>query len=239
MTAPRRDERSPLRVLILQHEEPTPPGLVDEWLEGHHADVEVLRIDLDEPGVEPSRYELIVSLGSEFGAHDDSLEFVRRETEFLREALAADVAILGLCFGGQMLAKVLGGGVHRATQPEIGWLQVHTHDPDLVPRGPWLQWHFDVMTVPPAATIVAESSAGVQAFVSGRNLGLQFHPEITPAIIDGWVSGFRHKLAAQGVDPDALLEQTRLQAYENRQAAFQLFDAYLERVAGLASRSTT
>ncbi|HEY7044476.1 MAG TPA: type 1 glutamine amidotransferase [Nocardioidaceae bacterium] len=233
------DERGALRVLVLQHEEPTPPGLVSDWLDTLGAETDVLRIDLEEPPAEPDRYDLIVSLGSEFGAYDDSLEFVRRETRFLDAAIEADVAILGLCFGGQMLARVLGGDVRRAARAEIGWIQVHTHDPELVPEGPWFQWHFDVMTAPPGATVLAESPAGLQAFVSGRNLGLQFHPEVTPGIVDDWVSDFRYKLAGEGVDPDALLEQTRQRAPENRRATFQLFDAYVERVAALASWSST
>src|SRR5947208_3497817 len=88
-----------LRALILQHEEPTPPGYVTEWLKGHGAEMEVLRIDLEEPQVDPSRYDLIVSLGSEFAAYDDSHEFVRREARLMRVAIDADVPILGLCFG--------------------------------------------------------------------------------------------------------------------------------------------
>ena len=230
-------DRQARRVLILQHEEPTPPGLVTEWLETIGAETDVLRIDLEEPAVEPSRYDFVVSLGSEFGAYDDSLEFVRREARFIEQAIKADVAILGLCFGGQMLARVLGGDVRRAARPEIGWIPVDTREPDLVSGGPWFQWHLDAMTAPPGATVLAEGPVGLQAFAYGRNLGLQFHPEVTPAIVDDWVSDFRHKLAGAGIDPDALLEETRLRAQENRLAAFRLFDAYLERVATLESRS--
>src|SRR5262249_4643253 len=98
---------------------------------------------------------------------------------------------------------------------------------------------FDVMTAPPHAHVLAESPAGTQAFASGRNLGLQFHPEVTLAIVHDWVSASRSKLAIEGVDPDALLEQTRLRADENRRMALQLFDAYLAQVAGLAPWSMT
>ena len=56
--------RAPLRALILQHEEPTPPGHVAEWLEGHGAEMDVFSIDLDETKDDPADYDLIVSLGS-------------------------------------------------------------------------------------------------------------------------------------------------------------------------------
>jgi GMP synthase-like glutamine amidotransferase len=226
-----------LRALVLQHEEPTPPGLVSEWLANHGAEMDVLRIDLEEPAIDLGRFDLIVSLGSEFAAYDDSQVFVRRESRLLREALDADVPILGLCFGGQMLARVLGGDVRRGAEAEIGWLPVRTRDAELVPEGPWFQWHFDVMTAPPGATVVAESDIGVQAFVVGRHLGLQFHPEVTPEIMDDWIRTYRHELDGEGVDPDGLLEQTSQHAEDSRRTSLQLLEAYLDRVAKLTSRS--
>jgi GMP synthase-like glutamine amidotransferase len=68
--------RGALRALVLQHEEATPPGHVTEWLGGHGAEMDVFRIDLDEPKADPEDYDLIVSLGSEFAAYDDSHRFV-------------------------------------------------------------------------------------------------------------------------------------------------------------------
>ena len=239
MSSPASAGVGALRALILQHEEPTPPGHVTEWLQGHGAEMEVLRIDLEDPQVDPGSYDLIVSLGSEFAAFDDSHEFVRREAKFMRRAIDADVPILGLCFGGQMLARVLGGDVYRGSASEIGWLPVRTNDPSLVPQGPWFQWHFDVITAPPGATVIAETDLGTQAFVAGRGLGLQFHPEVTPEIMDEWVRAYRHELDAEGVDPDALLEETNRRAHESKRTSWRLLEGYLNRVAGLGSRATT
>ena len=224
-----------LRALIVQHEEPTPPGLVTEWLEHHDAESEVWRIDLDDREADPRPYDLVVSLGSEFAAYDDSHAFVRREAQLMRRALDEDVPVLGLCFGGQMLARVLGADVRRGAQAEIGWLTVRTRDPDLVPEGPWFQWHFDVFATPPGTTLVAETDLGAQAFVAGRNLGLQFHPEVTPAIMDDWVRVYRHELDADGVDPDALLEETNRRAAESRRFSWQLLETYFDDVARLSA----
>jgi GMP synthase-like glutamine amidotransferase len=224
---------APLRALILQHEEPTPPGHVTEWLASHDASVETFRIDIDDREVDPTGYDLIVSLGSEFAAFDDSKPFVPREARLMRTAIEADVPVLGLCFGGQMLARALGGTVFRGTESEIGWLPVRSKDPELVPEGPWFQWHFDSFTVPPGATAIAVSDVGPQAFVAGRSLGLQFHPEVTTEIMDDWVREYRHELDADGVDPDALLEETKRRATESRRMAWQLFERFLSDVAGL------
>jgi GMP synthase-like glutamine amidotransferase len=223
-----------LRALILQHEEPTPPGHVTGWLDEHGAAVDTLRIDIDEHEPDPTAYDLVVSLGSEFAAFDDTKPFVPRESRLMRRAVDADVPVLGLCFGGQLLARVLGGEVFRGTRSEIGWLPVRTEDPALVPAGPWFQWHFDTFTVPPGARVVAETDVGPQAFVAGRSLGLQFHPEVTTAIMDEWVRVYRHELDADGVDPDALLEETKRRAAESERLAWQLFERYLTEVAGLS-----
>jgi GMP synthase-like glutamine amidotransferase len=231
------NEPASLRALILQHEEPSPPGHVTEWLAGHDARVETFRIDIDDREVDPTGYDLIVSLGSEFAAFDDSKPFVPREAKLMRTAIDADVPVLGLCFGGQMLARVLGGEVFRGPQSEIGWLPVRSQDPELVPDGPWFQWHFDSFTLPPGATQIAESDVGPQAFVAGRSLGLQFHPEVTTQIMDDWVRAYRHELDGDGVDPDELLEETKQRATESKRMAWQLFERYLNDVAALSEEA--
>lgn len=226
-----------LRALIIQHEEPTPPGHVAEWLDRHHASVDTFRIDIEAREVDPTGYDLIVSLGSEFAAFDDSKPFVPREARLMRQAVDADVPVLGLCFGGQMLARVLGAEVFRSSDSEIGWLPVRSSDPSLIPEGPWFQWHFDTFTAPPGSTVIADTDVGPQAFVAGRSLGLQFHPEVTPEIMGDWVRAYRHELDADGVDPDALLEETKRRGPESRRIALQLLERYLSDVAGLAPRA--
>jgi GMP synthase-like glutamine amidotransferase len=227
------------RALIVQHEAPTPPGLVSAWLAQRAARVDVLRIDLEDRVPDPRDYDLIVSLGSEFPAYDDSVPFIGRETKLIKDAAAADVPFLGLCFGGQLMARVLGGRSFRAERSEIGWLPVRSNDPQLVSEGPWFQWHFDSFTLPPGAKLIAETDIGPQAYVIGRSLGLQFHPEVTPEIMAAWVSAYRHELDAEGVDPDALLEETGRRATRARANAERLLDSYLENVARVTMRPVT
>jgi GMP synthase-like glutamine amidotransferase len=170
-----------------------------------------------------------VSLGSEFAAFDDTKPFVPREAALMRRAVEEDVPVLGLCFGGQMLARVLGADVYRSEDAEIGWLPVRSRDPGLVPEGPWFQWHFDTFTTPPGAEVIAETDVGPQAFVAGKSLGLQFHPEVTQEIMDEWVRVYRHELDGDGVDPDELLAETHRRIAESNRMARRLMDAFLDR----------
>jgi len=196
------------------------------WLSEQGAVVDTLRIDEDDRLVDPRQYDLIVSLGSEFAAFDDSIPFVPREALLFEDAIEGDVPILGLCFGGQMLSRVLGGRVYRSEKCEIGWLPVRSNDPDLVSEGPWFQWHFDVFTAPPGADVLAVTDIGAQAFVAGRSLGLQFHPEVTPAIMEEWVRVYPHELRAEGVDPKGLLAETRRRAADAKRATWRLLDRF-------------
>jgi GMP synthase-like glutamine amidotransferase len=225
------DHRSGVRALILQHEDPTPAGHFTDWLAERGGDGEVYRIDLRERAVDPTAFDMIVSLGSEFAAFDDSKPFVRREAELLDRAVDAGTPVLGLCFGGQLLARVLGGRGFRADRSEIGWLPVRSRNPDLVPEGPWFQWHFDSFTLPEGSELMAESDVGPQAFVAGNHLGLQFHPEVTVDVMEEWVRVYRHELDADGVDPDALLEETKRRAADSKRMAWQLFDRFADRIA--------
>ena len=226
-----------IRALIVQHEEPTPPGLLFEWLEKEQALVEIHRIDLETNVPDAREYDLIASLGSEFPAFDDSVPFIHRESQLIREAVAADVPVLGLCFGGQLMARVLGGKSFRAERSEIGWLPVRTMDPELIDEGPWFQWHFDTFSLPPGATLLADTEVGPQAYMIGRNLGLQFHPEVTPEIMDSWVQSYRHELDGDGVDPDALLEETYRRAPEVRRRTERLFSRFLNGIARVDSEA--
>jgi GMP synthase (glutamine-hydrolysing) len=222
----------PWRALVIQHEKPTPAGLANEWLAERGVEVETLRIDEQDPhDLDPRDYGMIVSLGSEFPAYDESIRWIDHEADLFRQAVDADVPILGLCFGAQLLARVLGGRVFPAEREEIGWLPVKTRDPELIPEGPWFQWHFDAFTSPPGSQVIATTDVGDQAYVVGRSLGVQFHPEVTPKIMESWVRAYSHELEEHGVDPEGLLQETNERREVTRETAWKLFDRFTERIA--------
>lgn len=217
-----------MRALVVQHGRGEPAGHVSAWLGEREVAEELWRIDRDHRGLDPTAYDLVVALGSEHAAYDDSLPWLASEIRLLRGAFDAGVPVLGICFGAQLLARALGGRALPARRPEIGWVRVTTRAPALVPSGPWLQWHYDTFAVPPGASLLAESPAGPQAFTIGRSLGVQFHPEVTPRIVESWVAGAGDRLVRDGVDPGRLLAETRERAGENRERAWRLLDAFAE-----------
>jgi GMP synthase-like glutamine amidotransferase len=222
-----------VRALILQYDADAPAGLVSAWLEDHGAEQDVYRIDGDGANRDPRAYDLIVSLGSAAAAYDDTVSWVPGQRAMLREAVKADVPVLGVCFGSQLLARALGGEALRASRAEVGWVSIRTRDAALIAGGPWFQWHYDTFTPPAGAVVLADSPAGPQAYTFGRSLGVQFHPEVTSEIVEGWVSVAGDQLARLGLDPGRLLAETGEREAENRSRAGRLMDVFASRVAGL------
>ena len=66
----------------------------------------------------------------------------------------------------------------------------------------------------------------VQGFASGPHMGLQFHPEVTPAIVDDWISVGGRDLDSQRLDAQAIRADTTRQAAQARVAAYTLFDTW-------------
>lgn len=225
------DAARPRRVLVIQHEDSAPGGYIDQWLEQRRAEEDVYRIGREQRELDPREYTMIVSLGSDLAAYDDSIPWLEEERELLQEATRADVPVLGICFGAQLLARVLGGSAFRSAVPEIGWRRLDSRDQAVISAGPWFQWHSDTFGPPPDSQLLADSAAGPQAYRRGRSLGVQFHPEVTPQIVEGWVAGYRGELDDQGVDPQRLMAETLARADRARAAAWRLFDGF----AALAS----
>lgn len=226
--------------LILQHGPSSPPGLFGEWAQRRGVPVELHRTfaDPDAPyegtpsGAMPSIDErsFVCCLGSKHSPLDRDVPVVAATLALVEQAVEQEVPVLGLCYGGQVLADVLGGEVEPAPEPELGWYAVDSDDPELVPDGPWLEWHYVRFTLPPGAQQLARSAVGVQAFASGPHLGTQFHPESTIEIVEQWARSDRERLERLGVtDAHQRLEAGRGHAEAARANAFQLFDGFWER----------
>jgi GMP synthase-like glutamine amidotransferase len=215
--------------LVLQHGVLGPPGLLGEWLSARGVPF-VVHEAWTRPLPDPSDFRFVASLGSERSVLDSEPAWIPAELEAVRSAVAAEVPVLGLCFGGQALSAALGGGVDRLPRCEIGWIPVES-DGGGVPAGPWLHWHDDLLRIPPGAQLLAHSPAGPAAFRHGPHLGVQFHPEATPGIVDGWARA-DERLADRGVTREELADQAARHAATARAAAFTLFDDWWARGPG-------
>ncbi len=116
------------RVLFVQHQDDCPPGHVGDRVRQRGAEVEVVRAQASHLP-DPRDFDLVVPLGCYDSAYDDSLPYLGRELDLLAAAVESDVPVFGICFGAQLLSRVLGGQVRPAPSgPEIGWITIDTAD---------------------------------------------------------------------------------------------------------------
>ncbi len=209
-----------MRALVLQHGPLAPAGLLADWMAEHRIDATVFRADEDAAWPTVTEFDMVACLGSRFDPGSDPDEpSVAGTLALVTRAIETDVPVLGLCFGGQVLAVALGGTVAPSPDPELGWIEVESDDPELIPTGPWLAWHRHRFTVPPAAEALARNAAAPQAFRLGPHLGTQFHPESTVEIVSGWAE-------RDGLDTSHLQVDAAQRATAARHA-HQLFDGFL------------
>jgi GMP synthase-like glutamine amidotransferase len=232
-----------MRALFVQHDHVSPVGPVGQrFVELGYALDELVVVPEDRfhtPAVEadfpdPTSYDVIVPMGAPWSVYDLATigAWVEPELALLRGAVSAGVPVLGICFGGQALAAALGGAVVPAEETEVGWTEIATEEPDLVEAGPWFEWHHDRWVAPPGARVLARTAAAEQAFVIGRSLAVQFHPELTPTMLEGWLAnGGALYLEEHGVDIEALVAQTDAMAPDAVRRAHRLVDRFLDQVA--------
>lgn len=236
-----------MRALFVQHDHVSPTGPVSDRLRERGFQVDEILVveqrNFTTPNVafefpDIDGYDVIVPMGAPWGAWDDACigNWLLPEIAWIRAAIDRDIPVLGICFGGQLMARALGGTVTRAPKAEIGWTSLHTDDASLVASGPWFQFHYDRWTVPPGATELARNSAASQAFTFGRSLALQFHPELTAKTLQGWLDeGGQSEVVADGQDPHLLLEHTRAEEPLAIARTVCLVDAFVDRIALLGA----
>lgn len=230
-------------VLFIVNDPVAPPAMLGEVFADLGYDTDQFLVvppdQVAEPGIDvafpdPLDYDVVVPLGARWAAYDERLldTWVADEMTLVRAADAAGVGVLGVCFGGQLVAQAHGGTVSRSTAPEIGWRPVDSDAPLVVPAGPWFQWHFDRFELPPGATRLARNDSATQAFTVGRTMGLQFHPELDGPLLEAWIDNDGAEAVALGLDLDGMRADTaRLQA-DARDRLNSLVKGFLDVVVG-------
>ncbi len=223
-----------MRVIVIRHHAEDSPGFIAEAFASRGAELSTHLFPGEGALPALDGVDHVVVLGAIPSVNETGPPslWIKQELAWLRAADAAGVPVLGICFGAQALCAALGGEVEQAPEKEIGWRMIDSTDPALIPAGPWLEFHGDRCLPPPDAKVLATNQVGVQAFVIGRHLAVQFHPEVDGAQLRAWLDGSgRAEAAAAGQDPEAFLAQTIAEEPAARARAATLVETAL-RLAG-------
>jgi GMP synthase-like glutamine amidotransferase len=197
----------PMRVLIVQNYEKTGLGLVGTALQEAGAEIDIRQpYEGDALPADSAGHDALVMLGGGQNAlADDAYPYFPALLDLTRDFAARDRAVLGICLGGQLMARAFGGENRIGGATEFGWRQValtpDAQDDAVLGALPGsfriFQWHDDTFTLPPGAVrLAANDVAENQAFRIGRAAyGLQFHFEADRTLVRHWSSDFAGLIA--------------------------------------------
>jgi GMP synthase-like glutamine amidotransferase len=190
-------------ILIFRHAPQEGPGYLADYLDRHRRPWRLIRIDRGDPI--PSSIDGVsglVFMGGPMSVND-LLPWIPKVTDLIRNAIAADIPVLGHCLGGQLISKALaersqksgqGNGL-VAGQPRQGTVADRWLD-GLPAEFEVFHWHGETFSIPPGATrILASRDCANQAFVIGKTLAFQCHIEMTSDMVSEWARVSADELA--------------------------------------------
>jgi GMP synthase (glutamine-hydrolysing) len=181
----------------IHHLERPSLGLAEAPLRRAGLELDQRDLRAGDPLPRPGTFDGLLTLGGEQSLLEiDAYPYLSDELDLLRDAVAGGVPTLGICLGGQLLARAHGAAIERLPKRRIGWPEVERTEagaedplfaglPEVIAA---LHWNEDCFAVPDGADeLLARSDRGGEAIRLGdRAWGLQFHPEADELILDGW-----------------------------------------------------
>ena len=179
-----------MRIHWFQHVPFEGLGAIEGWLLAHGHTLTCTRFYAGEtPPAGVDGFDWLIVMGGPMNIYQyRDYPWLKSEKRVIREAVAGNKRVLGVCLGAQLIADALGGKVYQNAEREIGWFPITA-----VPEGaasPFVfpaemtvfHWHGDTFSLPPGGVWLARSEGCEnQAFAVGsRVVGLQFHLEMKP-----------------------------------------------------------
>jgi GMP synthase-like glutamine amidotransferase len=195
-----------MKIHYLQHVPFEGLGSMEPWLQARGHLVSGTRLYAGQTCPDVAEFDGLIVMGGPMGIYDEAqYPWLVHEKDFLREAIACNKPILGICLGAQLLADALGAKVTRNARREIGWFPIEADGAlnNTVLAGVFpktleaFHWHGDTFALPEGALPVASSEAcSNQGFIfDDRIFAFQFHLETTPAAARALVENCRDELA--------------------------------------------
>ena len=232
-------------VAIFRHSITEGPAYFAAFLDRHGVPWRLIKTDEgDAVPVDCAGFGGLAFMGGPMSVNDD-LPWIAPVLALIREAVRADVPVIGHCLGGQLMAKALGGVVAHNAVKEIGWGRV-----DILPAlesRRWLgdvtafesfHWHGETFSIPAGAVRLAASEyCPNQMFALGKHLGMQCHVEMTPALIAEWCKDWEREVrllaqrSASVQAPDQMLADVARKTAQLHRIADRLYATWMQGLA--------
>jgi len=218
-----------MNFLIIQHLDIEPAALIGDLLHEAGHQLQTVQVNAGDtlPDCTAGLHGVII-MGGPQSANDTDCPYIRDEIQWLKQQIDAEMPMLGICLGAQLMAKAAGALISPSPVRELGWYPVFptaaaAADPlfsALPARGlPVFQWHGETFSLPAHATLLATCPlVPAQTFRLGHGqYGMQFHVEVDEQIIETWIlagTSERNDLGSTGIDMLRLLTPQHLAAMQ-------------------------
>jgi GMP synthase (glutamine-hydrolysing) len=237
-----------MSILVIEHHPLEGAGRLGEIVVAAGKLLETMRLHRSDPVPRSlSNREALVVMGGPMGVYEmDRYRHLDAELRLIEQAIRAEVPVLGICLGSQLLAAALGARVRPGPRMELGWYPVelsqHGADDTLFRGAPRsfepFHWHGDVFDLPAGAVPLARSElTELQAFRYGPSYGLLFHLEATAAQVAAMTATFASELEESKIDGGAIAERTRRALHLLEPVTTQVFGRWIDMLT--AGRSDT
>ncbi|MEQ1602670.1 MAG: type 1 glutamine amidotransferase [Methylophilaceae bacterium] len=231
-------------VIIFRYALTEGAGFLIDFFDKKHIPWRLLKVDAGEQlPLSVREFSAVVLMGGTMSVNDD-LPWIPPMLALIREAVEADIPLLGHCLGGQLISKALGGSVTKNALKEFGWGEVSVADNAEAKR--WFgalakfqsfHWHGETFSLPVGAThLLSSAYCQNQAFSLGKHLAFQCHIEMTAEMIASWCKAGAHEVNAALASPGVQSLQEIQSQLESRVAALNLIAeaVYTRWLSGLA-----
>lgn len=224
---------SSMSVLICKNIESEGAGTIEDFLKIERIPYMIVELSKGEDIPPASGFDTLLLMGGPMSVNEDDIyPYIKKEEEIVREFIAGDKSILGICLGAQIMAKALGSKVYKGEQKEIGWhdielsdggisdalmrrLAIHPYVGDLWRKFKVFHWHGETFDIPEGAVALARSELFPnQAFRYGsRAYAFQFHIEVTKEMIYDWLKDEDINLDKLKTETENLFDVYKRRAY--------------------------
>lgn len=228
-------------VIIFRHAAVEGPGYLAEFLDEKAIPWHLIKIDQgDELPQSMNGFSGMVLMGGPMSVNDD-LPWIPTILALIREAVAADIPVLGHCLGGQLISKALGGSVTRNPVKEIGWGAVTVSRNEAARH--WFgdiesfngfHWHGETFSLPADAVhLLASKYCESQAYAIGKHLALQCHIEMTPDMVEAWCNVGADEIRQTSASPavqstEVIMENLPLHCFFLNKVANQIYTQWIK-----------
>lgn len=234
-----------MSVLICKNIETEGPGTIEDFLKTRNIACTIWELSKVEVMPDSSDFDALVMMGGPMSANEDDIyPYIKREEMLVRDFIARDKKVLGICLGSQIMAKALGSSVYIGAEKEIGWydidismeglcdkrmksLAAHPQTGDIPRKFKVFHWHGETFDIPDGAVKLASSELYPnQAFRYGPNAyAFQFHIEVKKAMIYEWLKN-------EAVDFEKIRDETeKLYDFYNARA-YKFYEAFFHEKEG-------